>query len=166
VTRPAAEVPRPLPGLRFSLDTVTTLDEVAALARKEQGLAVISTLRADGTIQSSLVNVGVLDHPSTGRPVLAFVTYGRVKLANLRARPQLTAAVRSGWQWAAVEGRAELAGPDDPRPWLDGQILRRLRRAVFVAAGGEHNDWAEYDRVMTEQRRAAVLIEPTRIYSN
>ena len=27
---------------------------------------------------------------------LAFVTYGRVKLANLRSRPQLTATARSG----------------------------------------------------------------------
>jgi hypothetical protein len=37
---------------------------------------------------------------------------------------------------------------------------------VFVAAGGEHEDWAEYDRVMAEQRRAAVLVDPARIYSN
>ncbi len=143
-----------------------TLEEAAELGRAEQGLAVISTLRPDGTIQSSLVNAGVLDHPVTGRPVLAFVTYGPVKLANMRARPQVTATFRSGWQWAAVEGQAELAGPDDPQPWLDGQKLRKLRRAVFMAAGGEHNDWAEYDRVMTEQRRAVVLIEPVRVYSN
>ena len=31
---------------------------------------------------------GSWPHPATGEPVLAFVTYGRVKLANLRARPQ------------------------------------------------------------------------------
>ena len=31
---------------------MTTLDDVTALARPENGLAVISTLRADGTIQS------------------------------------------------------------------------------------------------------------------
>ena len=35
-----------------------------------------------------------------------------------------------------------------------------------MAAGGEHDDWAEYDRVMAEQRRTVVLIAPTRIYSN
>jgi hypothetical protein len=39
-------------------------------------------------------------------------------------------------------------------------------RTIFVAAGGEHDNWEEYDRVMTEQRRAAVLIRPDRIYSN
>jgi PPOX class probable F420-dependent enzyme len=98
--------------------------------------------------------------------VLAFVTYGKVKLANLRVRPQLTAAFRNGWQWATVEGRAELAGPDDPRSWLDAERLRLLLREVFTAAGGSHDDWAEYDRVMAEQRRTAVLVTPTRIYSN
>jgi PPOX class probable F420-dependent enzyme len=145
---------------------MTTLDEAVAIGREDSYLAIISTLRANGTIQSSLVNAGMLDHPSTGKPVLAFVTYGPVKLANLRARPQVTATFRSGWRWATIEGQAEVAGPDDPRPWLDDEGLRLLRRAVFIAAGGDHEDWAEYDRVMAEQRRAAVLIDPTRVYSN
>ncbi len=146
---------------------MTTLEEAAALAAGESGLAVVSTLRADGTIQASLVNAGVLAHPSTGRPMLAFVTYGKVKLANLRARPQLAATFRRGWQWATVEGRAELAGPDDPQPWLtDPQRLRLLLREVFTAAGGSHDNWDEYDRVMAEQRRAVVLATPIRVYSN
>jgi PPOX class probable F420-dependent enzyme len=146
---------------------MTTLDDVAALAAREHGLAVVSTLRADATIQTSVVNAGRLAHPSTGQPVVAFVTYGRVKLAHLRTRPQITLTFRSGWEWIAVEGRAELAGPDDPRPWLpDADRLRLLLREVFTAAGGQHDDWAEYDRVMAEQRRTAVLVEPTRIYSN
>ncbi len=144
---------------------MTTLTEAFALARDEHGLAVVSTLRADNTIQSSLVNVGVLPHPSTSDEILAFVTYGRVKLANLRQRPQVTTTFRNGWKWATVEGHATLAGPDDPQPWLDAEGLRLLLREVFQAAGGEHEDWAEYDRVMAEQRRTAVLIMPGRIYS-
>jgi PPOX class probable F420-dependent enzyme len=145
---------------------MTTLDEVAALAAKEQGLAVISTLRADATIQSSLVNAGVMPHPLTGRPVLAFVTYGKVKLANLRVRPQLAVTFRSGWAWAAVEGSAQLIGPDDPLAGIDAERLRLLLREVFVAASGTHDDWDEYDRVMAEQHRTVVLVEPVRIYSN
>jgi PPOX class probable F420-dependent enzyme len=146
---------------------VTTLQDAAALAAEEHGLVVVSTLRADATVQSTVVNAGVLPHPATGRPVLAFVTYGPVKLANLRARPQLTATARSGWRWITVEGRAELAGPDDPRPWLDGpDALRLLLREVFTAAGGRHDDWDAYDRTMAEQRRAAVLLDPTRVYGN
>ncbi|MBI3227910.1 MAG: TIGR03618 family F420-dependent PPOX class oxidoreductase [Mycolicibacterium cosmeticum] len=144
-----------------------TLEEAAALAAADQGLAVVATLRADATIQSSLINAGVLAHPGTGAPVLGFVTYGPVKLSNLRARPQISVTFRSGWQWATVEGRAELAGPADPQPWLtDPDQLRMLLRDIFAAAGGTHDDWDAYDRVMREQGRTAVLIEPTRIYSN
>jgi PPOX class probable F420-dependent enzyme len=146
---------------------MTTFHEAVALARADSGLAVVSTLRADRTIQASLVNAGVLPHPATAEPVLGFVTYGRVKLANLRARPQLAVTFRNGWQWATVEGRAELAGPDDARDWLIGaDQLRLLLREVFTACGGSHDDWAEYDRVMAEQRRTAVLIAPTRVYGN
>jgi PPOX class probable F420-dependent enzyme len=144
-----------------------TLDDAVALAKAENGLAVVSTLRADGTIQASLVNAGVLPHPATRQPVLAFVTYGKVKLANLRARPQLAATFRNGWQWATVEGRAELAGPDDSRPWLtEPDRLRLLLREVFTAAGGTHDNWDEYDRVMAEERRTVVLVAPSRVYSN
>jgi PPOX class probable F420-dependent enzyme len=142
---------------------MTTLAEAWELSRKDSGLAVVSTLRADQTIQASLVNTGII---TRGEPVLAFVTYGKVKLANLRQRPQVSATFRAGWQWAAVEGRATLAGPDDPQPEVDAEALRLLLREIFAAAGGTHDDWAEYDRVMREQRRTAVLITPTRVYGN
>lgn len=146
---------------------MTTLDDAVALAAAENGLAVISTVRADQTVQASLVNVGRLAHPANGQPVLGFTTYGKVKLANLRARPQLAVTFRNGWQWATVEGRAELVGPDDAQPWLtDADRLRLLLRQVFTAAGGSHDDWDEYDRVMARERRAVVLIAPTRVYSN
>ena len=146
---------------------MTTLREAAALAAADNGLAVVSTVRADATVQASLVNVGLLQHPVTRDAVLGFTTYGKVKLANLRARPQIAVTFRNGWQWATVEGRAELVGPDDPQPWLTGDDrLRLLLREVFTAAGGTHDDWAEYDRVMARERRAVVLITPTRVYSN
>jgi PPOX class probable F420-dependent enzyme len=146
---------------------MTTLDEAVALAKEESGLAVISTVRADGTVQASLVNVGLLPHPANGQPALGFTTYGRVKLANLRARPQLAVTFRNGWQWATVEGSAELVGPDDAQPWLpDADQLRLLLRDVFTAAGGTHDNWDEYDRVMAAEGRAVVLIVPTRVYSN
>jgi PPOX class probable F420-dependent enzyme len=149
---------------------MTTLKDAVALAAAESGLAVISTVRADGTVQASLVNVGLLAHPDTGEPVLGFTTYGRVKLANLRARPQLAVTFRNGWQWATVEGRAELVGTEDTQPWLNPNTqadrLRLLLREVFTAAGGTHDDWDEYDRVMAREKRAVVLIDPTRVYSN
>jgi len=109
----------------------------------------------------------VLDHPVRGVPVIGFTTRGNSrKLANLRARPRLTATVRAGWEWVTAEGHTELAGPDDPLGGLSPEGLRLLLRAVFSAAGGTHDDWDTYDRVMAQERRAAVLMVPERVYSN
>jgi PPOX class probable F420-dependent enzyme len=94
----------------------TGLDAVIELARPERFLGVVSTLRADGTIQSSLLNVGVMAHPFRAGRVLALVTYGKVKLANLRARPQITVTFRAGWNWITVEGTAEIIGPTTCTP--------------------------------------------------
>ena len=146
---------------------MVTLDQAVGLAAADNGLAFVATLRSDSSIQSSLINAGALRHPVSGEPVLGFVTYGKVKLANLRARPQIAVSFRNGWQWATVEGCAELAGPDDPQTWLTGRnALRLLLRKVFTAAGGTHDDWDTYDRVMAEQRRTVVLVQPTRIYTS
>lgn len=133
----------------------------------DHGLAVVSTARADGTVQSSVVNAGVLRHPTRDREVVAFVAAGSSRrLANLRARPHATLLLRAGWQWCAVEGTVELAGPDDPLGGIDDERLRRLLREIFVAAGGTHDDWDEYDRVMANERRVAVLVDPVRVYGN
>lgn len=142
------------------------LNDVESIAAGDSYLAVIATTRANGTVQASVVNAALVDHPVTKEPVVAFVTYGRSKLSNLRARPRLTAVFRSGWQWAAVEGTSQIIGLDDP---LDGFALSglpRLIRDIFEAAGGTHDDWAEFDRAMADERRAAVLVRPERVYSN
>ena len=146
---------------------MTNLDAFARLVPLDHGLVVVSTSRANGTIQSSVVNAGVLDHPVSAKPVVAFVAAGSSKrLFNLRARPHTTAVVRAGWQWEAVEGPAELAGPDDPLEGVDGERRRLLLREIFTAAGGTHDDFEEYDRVMAEERRVAVLVKPERVYGS
>jgi PPOX class probable F420-dependent enzyme len=144
---------------------MTDLGDFALLIPGDHGLCVASTARADGTIQSSVVNAGVLDHPVTGVPVVGLVAIGGSrKLANLRARPRATVVVRVGWKWAAVEGPVQLIGPDDPAPEVDAEGLRLLLRAVFTAAGGTHEDFDTYDRVMADERRTAVLITPEKVY--
>ena len=146
---------------------MTDLTDFARLVAADHGLCVVSTVRADGSVQSTVVNGGVLKHPVTGAEVVGFVVRGGTKKqANLRARPRTTVVVRAGWQWAAAEGPVELAGPDDALPGLDPGGLPRLLRDVFTAAGGEHDDWDAYDRVMAEERRTAVLVAPDRVYSN
>jgi len=135
------------------------------LVSRDHGLCVVSALRADGAIHSSVVNAGVLDHPATGAPVVGFVALGNSrKLVYLRARPRATIVARAGWEWSAVEGRVDLAGPDDPLPGLDAEAIRLLLRSVFTAAGGTHDDWDTYDRVMADEHRTAVLITPDRAY--
>jgi hypothetical protein len=74
--------------------------------------------------------------------------------------------VRAGWEWASAEGPAEIAGPDELLPGFDPDGLPGLLRDVFTAAGGTHDDWPTYDRVMAEERRAAVMVSPERVYSN
>jgi hypothetical protein len=114
-----------------------------------------------------VVNAGVLPHPVTGRAVVGMVLIGGTrKLDHLRKRPYANVVVRAGWQWAAAEGRIELAGPDDPMPGIDAERLRLLLREIFTAAGGTHEDFGTYDRVMREERRAAVFLHPERVYSN
>ncbi len=145
----------------------TALLDFADLAAADRGLCVMSTVRPTGTIQSSVVNAGVLEHPVLQRPVVGLVARGGSrKLAHLRSNPTTTIVARAGWSWAAVEGTAELIGPDDSNPAVDSENLRLLLRAIFAAAGGTHDDWMTYDRVMAEERRTAVLITAERIYSN
>jgi PPOX class probable F420-dependent enzyme len=146
---------------------VSDLADFARLIAGDHGLCVVSTSRADGTIRSSLVNAGVLRHPDTARDVVGMVLRGGVrKLDDLRARARATVVVRVGWQWAAVEGPVWIAGPDDSSPGVDAERLRSLLREVFTAAGGTHEDWDEYDRVMAAERRAVVLVTPDRVYGN
>jgi PPOX class probable F420-dependent enzyme len=146
---------------------MTDLPAFEKLASADNGLVVFTTLRRDGSAQSSVVNAGVLAHPLSGELVVGLVAIGGArKLDHLRADPRTTVTARVGWQWATVEGTAELIGPDDPHVGVDDERLRVMLREIFTAAGGSHDDWDSYDRVMREQRRTAVLISPTRVYSN
>lgn len=139
----------------------------ASLVALDHGLCVVTTLRANGSAPASVVNAGVMEHPLTGAPVVAFVSAGKARrLEHLRRDARITVAIRAGWQWAAVEGDAQIIGPDDPHADVDAERLRELLRSVFRAAGGTHDDWDAYDRVMRDERRAAVFVSPRRVYSN
>ena len=143
------------------------LDLVRRLSAAEHGLAVVATTRRDGTVHASLVNAGVLDDPVTGRPCVGLVVQGGArKLSHLRRAGRAAVVFRSGWEWVGVEGPVLLAGPDDPRDGLAPEARATLLRDVFTAAGGTHDDWDAYDRVMAEEGRTAVLVEPARITSN
>ena len=146
---------------------MANIEDFRKLVAGDHGLVVVSVTRGDGTVSSSVVNAGVLPHPVTGESVVGMVVRGGTrKLANWRARPYANVVIRSGWQWAAAEGRVDLIGPDDPAPGFDAERLRLLLREIFTAAGGTHEDFDTYDRVMREERRTAVFVHPDRVYAN
>lgn len=153
----------------MSLPLAQGLELLAARAAGDHHLAVLVTLpaRRAADPQVSVVNAGVLPHPRTGATVIGLVARGgTTKLANLRANPRATLVFRDGWEWVAARGSVELAGPDDPAEGIDAERLRLLLRGIYAAAGGEHPDLAEYDRVMQAERRCAVLVTPERIWTN
>jgi PPOX class probable F420-dependent enzyme len=143
------------------------MDAFRALVAEDNGLAVVSIARPDGSVQSSVVNAGVLEHPTTGESVVGLVAAGgSAKLRLLRRNPRATVVLRAGWRWRGAEGPVDLIGPDDPFDGIDAERLRVLLREIFTAAGGTHDDWDAYDKVMADERRTAVLVKPERVYSN
>ena len=131
-----------------------TLDDVAAML-KQQPYAVVSTIRPSGTVQSTLVNVGLYGDG------IGFTTSGHtIKEYNLKRNPACTITIHNGPYWITAEGKARLYAWDDTDP----ETMRRLLRELYVIAGGTHDDWETYDRVVREERRAAVVMTPERIY--
>jgi PPOX class probable F420-dependent enzyme len=143
------------------------LQLVRRLVAADHGLAIVCATRADGTVQASLVNAGITADPPDGRDVIGFVARGdAVKLRLLRRRPYANIVFRSGWEWVSVEGAVTLIGPNDPRAGFEPSELPSLLRTIFVDAGGNHDDWSEFDRVMAAEQRTAVFITPERLTSN
>jgi len=140
---------------------MSDLARVSELAGSETGLCVISTSRPDGSSHATVVNAGVLEHPVSGANVVGFVVRGNShKLRHIARTGRCALTFRRSWAWAGIEGPAQIVGPDPP---ADGIDLAQLLRDVFTAAGGTHDDWDEYDRVMVEERRAVVLVHPERV---
>ena len=123
-------------------------------------LSIFTTFRRDGNAQMSIVTAGVLDG------AIVFTTRGQAaKLANLRRNPRcsLLCASRDWRSYVVVESMAEIrdSGNDSP------ERLRMLLRDIYRAcAGKEHPNWQEYDEAMREQRRAAIMVRPSRVYGN
>lgn len=144
------------------------LGDVRALVARESGLAVAVVYRSNGSAVASVVNAGVVDHPTSGDPVVAFVLRGHArKIQRLRADPRATVVFRAGWDWAAVEGTVDLVGPDDPFDGVAMEDLPRLLRSVYAAAvGGSPDEWAALDSQMEAEGHTAALLSPLRIYAS
>jgi hypothetical protein len=142
------------------------LELVAELAEADHHLAVVATARPDGSVHASLVMAGLIDDPETGAPCVGLVVAGAArKLVHLGASGRATVVFKAGYRWVAVEGPVRLEGYDHEVPG-SGRDPATLLRSVFVAAGGTHDDWDEFDRTMAEERRCAVFVRAEQVSSN
>lgn len=141
------------------------LDHVARLSAADHGLAVFTVGRPDGSVHASVVSAGVIDDPVDGSPGVAAVIGGATrKLVLLRRVGRATLVFKDGFDWSAVAGPVRLIGPDDGAEY--GLDVPRTIRSVFAAAGGTHEDWDEFDRVMAAERRCAVFVRAESVSSN
>jgi hypothetical protein len=143
----------------------TDLEFVRNLAAADHNLAICATTRSDGSVHASLVSAGVIDDPVNGSPGVGLVAAGdSLKLKLLRHNQRAALVFKSDFQWVAVSGPTRLIGPGDGGEF--GLDVPQTIRAVFVAAGGSHEDWEEFDRAMAAERRCAVFVRADRISSN
>ncbi|MCH8310968.1 MAG: PPOX class F420-dependent oxidoreductase [Chloroflexi bacterium] len=125
----------------------------------ENHQAVLTTFRRDGGAQMSIITVGAY------RDGAAFTTTDdRAKLRNLRRNPRCSLLVsHDNWRpYVVLEGQAQVLAADN----TDAEELKHALRDVYRAASGgkEHPNWDEYDLAMVEDKRAAVIVVPDRVY--
>ncbi len=134
------------------------LEELDPLLSQHR-VVVFTTYRRDGRPQMSLVTVGKVDDG------LAFTTRQRnAKYHNLMRDPRCAMMLaRPDWRgYAVLDGDAEVLGPHN----ANADTLRlRLRDVYRAASGAEHDNWDEYDAAMVEQKRVAVSLRPSRLYT-
>lgn len=113
---------------------------------------VISTTRADGRPQMSLVTGGMT---ADGR--LLVTSYpSRAKVKNIRKNAAVSVLVMGeefNDAWVQVDGDATVTDVPDG---LDDFV------EYFRCISGEHSDWDEYRQAMVDQGKTVIAITPTR----
>jgi PPOX class probable F420-dependent enzyme len=131
-------------------DTVT-LPELLDFVRPRHRM-VLTTFRADGSLQSSPVTGGV---DAQGRIVVASYPQ-RAKSANIRRTPRASVVVLSDefdGPYVQIDGPTEVVElPEAVEPLVD----------YFRSIAGEHPDWDEYRRAMRDQGKCLIRLSPQR----
>jgi PPOX class probable F420-dependent enzyme len=131
-------------------DTVT-LPELLDFVRPRHRM-VLTTFRADGSLQSSPVTGGV---DAQGRIVVASYPQ-RAKSANIRRTPCASVVVLSDefdGPYVQIDGPTEVVElPEAVEPLVD----------YFRSIAGEHPDWDEYRRAMRDQGKCLIRLSPQR----
>ncbi|HLJ07746.1 MAG TPA: PPOX class F420-dependent oxidoreductase [Acidimicrobiia bacterium] len=134
------------------------LDQAVAFARARQH-GVVVTIRRDGRPQLSNI-IYLMDQDGSAR---ISVTETRAKTKNLRRdhRAQLYVPGDSFWEYAVLEGSAQLSPPAaDP----DDEVVDELVELYRAIRGEDHPDWDDYRRAMVEERRVVLNFRPTSAY--
>ena len=136
---------------RYATASTVARDELLDFARPRHRM-VLTTFRADGSLQASPVTGGVDEQ---GRLVIA--TYPRrAKSANIRRTGRASVVVLSDefdGPYVQIDGPAEVIDlPDAVEPLVD----------YFRAVAGEHPEWAEYRQAMVSQGKSLIRVTPER----
>jgi PPOX class probable F420-dependent enzyme len=111
---------------------------------------LLTTFRADGSLQSSPVIGGVDEQ---GRLVVSSYPR-RAKAVNIRRTGRASVVVLSdefSGPYVQIDGTAEVIDlPEAVEPLVD----------YFWAVAGEHSDWAEYRQAMVDQGKCLIRITP------
>ena len=134
---------------KFATADAVELSELLDFVRPRHHM-VLTTFRADGSLQSSPVTGGVDDE---GRLVIASYPQ-RAKSANIRRTSKASVVVLSdefNGAYVQVDGDAEVIDlPDAVEPLVD----------YYRAIAGEHSDWDEYRAAMTKQGKCLIRVTP------
>ena len=128
-----------------------SLDQLLEFVRPRHNM-ILTTYRADGSVQSSPVSGGVDDQ---GRIVVASYPQ-RAKSVNIGRTPRASVMVLSDefhGAYVQIDGDAERIDlPDAVEPLVH----------YFRAVAGEHPDWDEYRQAMVDQGKCLLRIAPRR----
>ena len=143
------------------------LAQVQRIAADADNLAIVAVTRADGTIHASLVSAGLLEDPVSHEPSIGIIVSGRAaKLRHLRDVGRAAIVFQSGHAWTTIDGPVRIVGPDDPDDSIESEVIPSLLRGVFLAAGGSHENWTDFDQVMAAEHRTMVFVRVERILTN
>jgi PPOX class probable F420-dependent enzyme len=130
---------------------VVELSELLDFIRPRHRM-VLTTFRADGSLQSSPVTGGV---DAAGRVVVASYPQ-RAKNVNIRRTPKASVVVLSdefNGAYVQLDGDAEVIdAPEAVEPLVD----------YYRAIAGEHPDWQDYRRAMLDQGKCLIRVTPRR----
>jgi PPOX class probable F420-dependent enzyme len=136
---------------KFATADVVSLAELLDFIRPRHHM-VLTTFRADGSLQSSPVTGGV---DEAGRIVIASYP-ARAKSANIRRHGRASITVLSdefNGPYVQVDGDGEVIDlPDAVDPLAD----------YYRSIAGEHPDWAEYRQAMVDQGKCLIRVTPQR----